>query len=70
MKFVWLVMAGGCIAIAAVLMITGRFDAAFVVAVIGMVAWFLNYRAQVHQSLHAEDATTEDDLETQNDEDE
>ena len=51
MKFLWLVAAGTCILIAAVLLLLGKFDAAFVVAVLGMVSWFLNYRAQVSRQL-------------------
>lgn len=54
---------------AAILMFRGNFDVAFVVAVVGMIAWFLNYRAQVQKSLTAEDATAEDEIETDRDED-
>ncbi len=69
MKTLWLALAGCCIAAAAVLMVLGHFDGAFVVAVVGMMAWFLNYRAQVSKSLDAEDATTEDEMETERNED-
>ena len=69
MKTLWLALAGCCIAVAAALMVLGRFDGAFVVAVIGMVAWFLNYRAQVTASLAAEDATTDEENETERTED-
>jgi len=41
--------------IAAVFLLRGDFNAAFVVAVLGLVSWFLNYRAQVTRSLEAED---------------
>lgn len=68
MKNLWLAIAGCCITIAAVLIFTGRWDGAFVVAVIGMIAWFFNYRSQVQQSLTADDATTEDEIETDKDE--
>ena len=69
MKTLWLALAGCCIAVAAVLMVLGHFDGAFVVAVIGMVAWFLNYRAQVTASLGTDDATTEEEIETERDDD-
>lgn len=69
MKFAWLVIAGCRIIGAAVLMILGHFDGAFVVAVVGMVAWFLNYRAQVKRSLDAADATAEEEIETEEHED-
>ena len=69
MKTLWLVLAGCCIAAAAVLMVLGHFDVAFVVAVVGMIAWFLNYRAQVSKSLDSSDATTDDEIETERNED-
>jgi hypothetical protein len=50
-------------------MLRGNFDAAFVVAVLGMVAWFLNYRTQVQKTLNAEDATAEEENETDGNED-
>lgn len=65
MTALWLTVAGCCIALAAVLLIRGDFDSAFVVAVIGMIAWFLNYRTQVQKSLAAEDATADEETETQ-----
>lgn len=69
MKNLWLAIAGCCIVGAAVLMIRGLFDGAFVVAVVGMIAWFLNYRAQVSKTLAAEDATAEEEIETERNED-
>lgn len=45
-------------------MLLGHFDGAFVVAVVGMIAWFLNYRAQIQKGLVVEDATVEDEIET------
>lgn len=50
-------------------MVRGLFDAAFVVAVVGMLAWFLNYRAQVQESRAAEDATVDEEIETERNED-
>jgi hypothetical protein len=44
-----MILAGICIVAAAILLILRRLDAAFVVAALGMVAWFLNYRAQLKQ---------------------
>lgn len=56
MKLFWLIVAGGCVAVAAVLLLRGDFDRAFVVAAVGMVAWFLNYRMQMKAALAAKDA--------------
>ena len=64
MKTLWLAIAGCCIVGAALLMLLGHFDGAFVVAVVGMIAWFLNYRAQIQKGLAVEDATVEDEIET------
>jgi hypothetical protein len=46
-KQVWLIIAGVCILGAAALMLQRDFTTAFVVAVVGVVAWFLNYRQQI-----------------------
>jgi hypothetical protein len=40
----WSVAAGACLLVAAVLLVAGRMDAAFVVATLGAVAWFWNER--------------------------
>jgi len=58
--FKWLILAGVCILTAAGFLLRGDFNAAFVAAVIGLVSWFLNYRAQVTRNL-AEDEPQEDD---------
>ena len=55
MKTFWLIAAGVCIIVAAVLMARGALSAAFVVAVLGMCAWALNYRTQAKESLAALD---------------
>jgi hypothetical protein len=36
-------------------LLLGDFDRAFVIAVLGLVAWFLNYRAQMKQIIAAAD---------------
>jgi hypothetical protein len=55
-KLFWLMIAGGCVAVAAIFLLRGDFDRAFVVAAVGMVAWFLNYRMQVTAALAAKDS--------------
>jgi hypothetical protein len=44
-KLFWLILAGACVVVAGVFLLQGGFNSAFVVAAIGMAAWFLNYRA-------------------------
>lgn len=63
MKLLWMITAGACILIAAVFIFRGQFNAAFVAAVIGLVSWFLNYRAQVSHALEAEELRRDNDQE-------
>ena len=63
MKTVWLIASAVCILLAAVFLLRGDFNAAFVIAVIGLVSWFLNYRTQVSESLAAEELQQSNDQE-------
>jgi lipid-A-disaccharide synthase-like uncharacterized protein len=59
-KLFWLIVAGGCVVVAAVFLLRGDFDSAFVVAAVGMLAWFLNYRMQVKEKLAAQEENIEE----------
>jgi len=59
MKVFWMIAAGICIAVAAFFLVRRDFNTAFVVAALGMIFWFLNYRAQMKEVIAAADA--EDD---------
>lgn len=59
-----MVLAGIGIVIAAFFLWRRDFDKAFVMAALGMVAWFLNYRAQMKE------ITTAADLDDKNNRDE
>jgi hypothetical protein len=59
MKVFLMIVAGVCIAVAAFFMVRRDFNTAFVVAAVGMIFWFLNYRAQMKEVIAAADA--EDD---------
>ena len=59
MKVFWMIAAGICIAVAAFFLLRRDFNTAFVVAALGMIFWFLNYRAQMKEVIAAADA--EDD---------
>lgn len=61
MKTLWLIVAVTLAMVAVVFMWRGNFDAAFVAAVLGVVAWFLNYRTQARAFIAARDAEQEDD---------
>ena len=55
MKLFWIIVACVCIIVAVFMVVGGRLDAAFVIAAIGVVAWFLNYRAQLSEAIAAAD---------------
>ena len=48
-KRIWLIVSVVCVTIALVFLIRHDFDKAFIVAAIGAVAWFLNYRSQMKE---------------------
>lgn len=56
-----MIVAGICIVTAAVFLLRGDFNAAFVVAVVGLLSWFLNYRTQVSESRATEDLPHDND---------
>ena len=49
-QIAWLIVSGVAMASAAVLLWLGKFDVAFIVATVGLVAWFLNYRVQLGEA--------------------
>ena len=51
MKSFWVAIAIVCTLVAAVLIIQLKFEGAFVIAAVGAVAWFLNYRQQLRARL-------------------
>jgi hypothetical protein len=51
MKKLWVPIAAVFGLVAIILFIQLKFEAAFVVAALGVVAWFLNYRAQIKDQL-------------------
>jgi uncharacterized membrane protein YhfC len=44
-----MIIAGLCITVAVVFLLRRDFNTAFVIAAIGMIAWFLNYRIQMKE---------------------
>jgi len=58
MKQFWMIVAGACIVVAAVALWLNHVDTAFVIATIGVLAWFLNYRARM-KKIAADAADTE-----------
>lgn len=50
-----MIIAGACIMVAAFFLLRRDFDTAFVIAALGLVAWFLNYRARMKEIIAAAD---------------
>jgi uncharacterized membrane protein YhfC len=48
-----MILAGVCIMVAAFFLLRRNFDTAFVIAALGLLAWFLNYRAQMKETIAA-----------------
>jgi hypothetical protein len=59
-----MILAGTAVVLAGVFLFRRNFDAAFVTAALGMVAWFLNYRAQMRDITAA--AELKEELEEEN----
>ena len=55
MRRVWVAITAVCLVVAVVLFIKLNFEAAFVVAAIGAITWFLNFRGQVKSRLRGYD---------------
>jgi hypothetical protein len=51
MRHFWMAVSISCLSAAAVALWRQRVDAAFVLATIGALAWFLNYRANLKESI-------------------
>ena len=56
-----MILAAAGIAVAAVFLLRGNVDAAFVAAALGAVAWFLSYRTNMREITAAADAEADDE---------
>jgi hypothetical protein len=54
-KILWTILAGVAMVLAGAFLWRREFDKAFVVAAVGVLAWFLNYRAQMKAVVAAAD---------------
>ena len=57
-----MIVAGVAILVAGIFLWRRNFDTAFVIAALGMVAWFLNYRAQMKEITAAADLEEKNNL--------
>lgn len=63
MKVAWTVIAALCLVAAAVALWELNLNAAFVIAAVGLLAWFLRYRSDLKESLSQDERTFADDQE-------
>ena len=57
-----MIVAGVCIVVAAFFLLRGDLNTAFVIAVLGLLAWFLNYRTQMKAVITAADIQESNDI--------
>lgn len=65
----WLIAAGVCLFLAVIALLLGRMNAAFVVATLGVVAWFWNERNRLSPAGIEAEETLEDEDEENEDRD-
>lgn len=61
MKSIWTIVSILCLIAAAIFLVRDNFDTAFVLATLGAIAWFLNYRSQLRGTINEETGPTEDE---------
>lgn len=67
---IWTITSVVCLIVAGLFLHRRNFDVAFVLAVLGVLAWFLNYRSQLRRTIPANTETTRDEEGASEDEDE
>ena len=66
----WTLVSILCLIAAAVLLLLENYNAAFVAAALGAVAWFMDYRSKIRGTIIEAEETTDDDREASEDDDE
>ena len=70
MERAWIIVSGLCMVTASVLLWRAHVDAAFVVATLGAVAWFLSLRDRLRKGIVTTAETREDESSDSGDQDE
>ena len=68
-KRLWMIVSWVCFTIGVIFLYRGDLDKAFIAGVIGCVAWFLSYRAQMKELVTLADEQSKQDGKSQSDED-
>jgi membrane-bound ClpP family serine protease len=58
---IWTIASILLLVAAAIFLLRENYDAAFVLAALGAIAWILNYRFQIRGTINEETETTEDE---------
>ena len=64
MKTFWIVVSGLCGVTAILFVVWNDYDKAFIAATLGAVAWFLNYRTRLRETLDKDETETNTDTDT------
>ena len=67
---IWTIGSVLCLVVAAFFLLRENYDAAFVSATLGAVAWFLNYRLRLRGLMPEDRETTRDEMDASEEEDE
>ena len=70
MERVWVIVSVLCVVAAAILLLRENQNAAFVVATIGALAWFLSYRVRLRATISENAETTDEEHHASEDHDE
>lgn len=68
MERVWIIVSILCLAVAAVMLLTEYYNAAFVAGALGAVAWFLNYRSRIRPTIPTDEETEADEHDDEDEE--
>ena len=67
---IWTIASIVCLIVAGLCLQRRNFDAAFVLAVLGVIAWFFNYRSKIRGTINEEAETTDNGRDASEDDDE
>jgi hypothetical protein len=67
-KRLWMIVSWVCFIIGVIFLYRGDLDKAFIAGVIGCLAWFLSYRAQMKELVALADEQSKQDGKSQSDE--
>ena len=70
MGSIWTIASILCLIAAAIFLLRENYDAAFVIAALGAIAWMLDYRSKIRGTINEESGTTEDERDASDDYDE